>query len=223
MLKEDETIRGMAEEINSVFRSRKGDLVIKLKNGTSSLNKIAEAMGESIGNPSKIRQMTSYDKLVVQDLDELAEECEVTEVERKVVKAQPESLRITSNFSVARGIRWMVVSMTSGRIGEVIRAGWIRVGFVSCRVRKWEERGVGRCPRCLGIGHTVSNCNGPDRSNMCRGFGQTGHQVASCTANTEDRNKFKESLRVGGTETSTQNGKLVETTTDDEDKPSKLE
>jgi len=62
----------MAEEIKSVSRYRKGDLVIKLKNGTSPLNKNAEALGGAIGDPSKVRQMTSYDKLVVQDLDELA-------------------------------------------------------------------------------------------------------------------------------------------------------
>jgi len=57
----------------------------------------------------------------------------------------------------------MVVSMPAGLSRGALEAGRVRVGFVSCRVRRWEDRGTNRCRRCLVGGHLAKDCEGPDR------------------------------------------------------------
>jgi len=57
-----------------------------------------------MGDPSKVKELVTYDRLVVQDLDELADKKEVIEAVSRLVNAQPDDLCIAKNFNVNRGM-----------------------------------------------------------------------------------------------------------------------
>ncbi|XP_033222575.1 cellular nucleic acid-binding protein-like [Belonocnema kinseyi] len=63
---------------------------------------------------------------------------------------------------------------------KLARAGHLKVGWVSCRVRK--KKDTKRCYRCLGFGHVAEGCNGPDRTRGCFRCGKEGHKSAECNS-----------------------------------------
>lgn len=54
-----------------------------------------------------------------------------------------------------------------------------------------EDRGRGRCPRCLVFGHLKGECIGPDRKDCCRECGEKGHQAAQCRSAEDTRLAFR--------------------------------
>lgn len=70
---------------------------------------------------------------------------------------------MVSTMVVRRGQKWMIVSLPATKAAHVQRTRKLRVRYVSCQIRDWEERGISRCPRCLAIGHGRAEFLGPDR------------------------------------------------------------
>jgi len=171
-LKMSDSVRELAEDITTMSKTSRGDIVVKLKHGATSAARLTDAISEVVSDTRKVKEMTTYEKLLIQDLDELAEEIEVVESVGKLVQADTKEIRIVRNFAVDRGMRWMVVSMPLGLVNKALQKGKLRVGFVSCRLRRWEERRTDRCPRCLVDGHLAKDCNGPDRRKNCRACGE---------------------------------------------------
>ena len=64
-----------------------------------------------------------------------------------------------------RGTRKTLVKMEEARALKLLKAAHIKIGWVSCRVRRKTE--VKRCYRCLGFGHMAADCRGPDRNRCC--------------------------------------------------------
>ena len=62
---------------------------------------------------------------------------------------------------------------------SLLKANHIKIGWVSCRVRRKTE--INRCYRCLGFGHMAVNCREPDRSRCCWRCGEEGHAAGSCS------------------------------------------
>jgi len=48
---------------------------------------------------------------------------------------------MVTTIAANSGQKWMVVSLPT----KAQAIGKLRVGYVNCRVRQWEERGRGRC------------------------------------------------------------------------------
>ena len=59
-----------------------------------------------------------------------------------------------------RGNRKAFVLLEEAKALKVLKAAHIKIGWVSCKVRRKKE--LNRCYRCLGIGHIAANCRGPD-------------------------------------------------------------
>jgi len=190
-IKTNETVRKLTEDINSLTKTKQGDILVQLRNGSASTASITKAIGEAIGEPDKAKQLIQYDKIVVQDLDELADEAEVVESIAEATGVDTDKIRILSNFSMPRGTRWMVASLAPGIINNLLKKGKIRVGYVLCRIKQWEQRRMGRCPRCLVDGHLVRDCQGPDRRKNCRACGEVGHHQAKCEADATKREEFR--------------------------------
>lgn len=112
----------------------------------------------------------------------------------KLTKAKPEDLRVVQTWEAARGQKWVVVSIQPALATKVLSLGKLRVGYVNCRLRLWEDRGTGRCPRCLALGHARDTCKGSDRTKCCRACGKTGHLAASCEANGTKKEAFQSIL-----------------------------
>ena len=77
-----------------------------------------------------------------------------------------------------RGNRKASVLLEEARTLKLLKGAYIKIGWVSCRVRKKKE--VNRCFRCLGFGHIAANCQGPDRSRCCWRCGEERHHAVSC-------------------------------------------
>lgn len=60
--------------------------------------RIARVIVEAISNIQKVKELVRYDKLVVQDLDELAEEDEVIEVISRLVETEPTHFTVCGKF-----------------------------------------------------------------------------------------------------------------------------
>jgi len=194
LIKESGKVRELAQDINSLSKTKKGDVLVKLRHGSSAAGSITEAIRTAMGDKGSAKELINYDKLLVKDLDELAEKDEVIAAVSTLTGSDLAKFRVTANFTVDRGMRWMVVAMEPGNIDKVLKAGKIRVGYTVCGVRRWEERRTGRCPRCLVGGHMAKDCAGPDRRHDCRGCGVTGHHVATCKASDEEASRFRRIL-----------------------------
>lgn len=156
---------------------------------------LMEAIGTAKGDRTAIKELAQYQKIVVQDLDELAEPDEIVEAICGMTGAKSKDVRLISTREQSRGQKWVVVSLPATLAKKVISTRKLRVGYVNCRTRLWEERGTGRCSRCLASGHARDACKGPDRRDRCRECGVTGHQAVNCNAGEEKRSAFKSLLR----------------------------
>jgi len=117
---------------DSLTKTKQGDVLVQLKNGSTSIASITKAIGE----PEKAKQLITYDRIVVQDLDELADETEVVDSIAKATGEDSDKIRIISNFRMLRGTRWMVASLVPGLMNSILKRGIIRVGYVICRVKQ---------------------------------------------------------------------------------------
>ena len=70
----------------------------------------------------------------------------------------------------------MYVRLEEARALTFLKATHIKLGWVSCRVRKKTA-----ISRCLGFGHMAADCQGPDRNRSCWRCGEKGHAAASCS------------------------------------------
>ena len=66
----------------------------------------------------------------------------------------------------------MYVLLEEARALKLIKGAHIKIGWVSCRVRRKKE--VNRCFRCLGFGHIAAGCRGTDCSWCCCRCGEEG-------------------------------------------------
>lgn len=71
-----------------------------------------------------------------------------------------------------------MVTMESEMAGEILKKQTIRIGSMECRVRG--RIAVTRCYKCLGFGHRMIDCRGPDRSDHCLNCYGTGHTAKDC-------------------------------------------
>ncbi|XP_033225962.1 cellular nucleic acid-binding protein-like [Belonocnema kinseyi] len=61
---------------------------------------------------------------------------------------------------------------------RLVRAGHLKVGWVSCHVSKRIE--AMKCYRCPGFGHMAAKCEGPDRTKSCWRCGKEGSKAVAC-------------------------------------------
>ena len=87
-------------------------------------------------------------------------------------------LRVSSSKTPYRGNRKAYVLLEEARALKLLKGAHIKIGWVSCRVRRKKE--VNRCFRCLGFGHIAADCRGPERSKSCWRCGEEGHLAGSC-------------------------------------------
>ncbi|CAI6375752.1 unnamed protein product [Macrosiphum euphorbiae] len=191
MIKGSGEVQAVSDYIVGLSKTRDGDLLIRLKAKNQTSGKIVDAISTAMGDKAAAREMAHFQKVVVQDLDEQAEPSEIVEAICGATNAKSEEVRVISTRYLSRGQKWVVISLPAHIANKALAAGKLRVGYVNCRIRSWEYRGRGRCPKCLAFGHRWDDCSGPDRGDRCRECGLTGHQAASCNSTEDVRVVFK--------------------------------
>ena len=97
------------------------------------------------------------------DVDPTVEEEEVAEAVQNYLREEPSSeVKVSLTRKPFSGTRKAFVRLEEARALILLKATHIKIGWVSCTVRKKTE--ISRCYRCLGFGHMAADCRGPDRS-----------------------------------------------------------
>ena len=87
--------------------------------------------------------------------------------------------RVSLTKTPYRGNKKAYVLLEEARALKLLRAAHIKIGWVSCRVRRRKE--LNRCYRCLGFGYMAADCRGPDRIGCFWRCTEEGHITGSCT------------------------------------------
>ena len=88
-------------------------------------------------------------------------------------------LKVSLTKRPYRGNRKAYVLLEETRASKLLKATYIKIRWISCRVR--QKMKINQCCRCLGFGHMVANCRRPDRNRSCWRCGEEGHAAGSCT------------------------------------------
>ena len=113
-------------------------------------------------------------------IDPTVEAEDIADVAWSCLREEPSSgVDVSLTKRTFRGTRKAFVRMEEARALKLLKAANIKIGWVSCRVRRKTE--VKRCYRCLGFAHMAADCRGPNRSRNCWKFGEEGHTAGTCS------------------------------------------
>lgn len=168
--------------VKSIRRTQNGDVLLELGKPGDKAG-FAASLKAALGDKGTVRSLDPKTSVEIRDLDGLSSETEVAEAIRKALPelkeggAAPKIWLTKPNRSEQRTA---VVQLGEKAANKLLSLQHLRVGWVSCRIRRRVE--VPRCFRCLGYGHSSRNCGGPDRGKNCLRCGGVGHERKGCTA-----------------------------------------
>lgn len=169
--------------IVSIQRTRKEDLLIRLKGARKAAEALCKAVSEHV--PGLKTEMRGKRKAVMHlsDLDQDTDKEDIkqgirSELSKINLDIGLEEVEVTSLRPAFAGTQKATVKLSQVHAHKLMRKKRILIGLVSCRLKFREDQQ--RCYRCWEIGHTVSKCNGPDKSRDCFKCGKEGHQKAEC-------------------------------------------
>ena len=152
---------------------------MELKCSTKSRGRLDTAFKEAVGARGTVRHLIPRIEVETVDLEPTIEAKDVEDAVRSLFDVEPElELRVSLSKTPYRGNRKAYVLLEEARALKLLKGAHIKIGWVSCRVRRKKE--VNRCFRCLGFGHIAVDCRGPDRSRFCWRCGE-GYLAGSCT------------------------------------------
>lgn len=213
-IKSCDSVKAVSDRIVELSKTKGGDLLVRVNLKSQNIAPLLEALNEAMGNEAVANHLVQYQKVVIQDLDEQSEEVEILEAISGITSVPPNAARVTTFMSMSKCQKWVIISLTVTAAHEVQKSGRVRVGYVNCRVRAWEDRGRKRCPKCLAEGNGCSTCKGPNRSNCCRKCGkcgESGHQGVMCSATEDKKAVFIEQLQNESTEANATTTRSLET------------
>lgn len=188
-IREEPTLKDMPD-ILSMRRTNAGDLLVEVGKKSKGLDNIAAAIKSAVGD-SPVRTMQQTARMGIFGLDELATVEEVTQAVSTAVEEAGE-IKVAL-VKQDRGLQLAIVSARPEVISRILSLGRLKIGYVSCRVRLWQE--TKRCFKCMGSGHESRECKNADRSKCCRKCGLADHFAKDCSADGATREGFRQVLR----------------------------
>lgn len=185
-----DTLKALREKINpnemgydimSIRKTRAGDALIQLKNGSKNPGDLAAAINETLGAGVRAKGLVPMDTVTITDIEEGLEGDEViTAICNNLTDEQLRKEEVLLRYLKAGkwGTQLAIVSMPAKACADLLRLGKLKIGWTNCRVQR--KANIERCFRCHGTGHKARECSGPDRSDACRRCGETGHRAAGC-------------------------------------------
>ena len=166
--------------VQGIRETRSKNLLVELKWSTKSRGRLDTAFKEAVGARGTVRHFIPRIEVEIADLDPTTKAEDVEDAVRSFLDKEPElELRVSLSKTPYRGNRKTYVLLEAARTLKLLKGAHIKIGWVSCRVRRKKE--VNRCFRCLGFGHIAADCQGPDRSRCCWRCGEMGHLAGSYT------------------------------------------
>lgn len=177
-MRTDPQLKEFSADVQKIRRTQTGDMLIELKkdsvNKSSTYKELTErVMGEKV----QVKAMCPEVTLQLRDLDWITTEEEV----RTAIKEQCDLETVQMTVRLRRaplGTQAASIKLPVDAANKALEVGKIRVGCSVCPL-KISQRPEG-CYRCLEYGHLARNCEGPDRSKLCRWCGDEGHKAQDC-------------------------------------------
>ena len=179
-LKQSVNPEELGATVQGIRETRSKDLLVELKCSTKCRGRLDTAFKEAVGAKGTVRHLIPRIEVEITDLEPTIGTGDVEEAVRGFFEQEPEiELTVSLTKRPYRGNRKAFVLLEEGKALKLLKAAHIKIGWVSCRVRR--KKKINRCYRCLGFGHIAVDCRGPDRSRCCWRCGEEGHTAGSCT------------------------------------------
>ncbi|XP_035736367.1 uncharacterized protein LOC118447926 [Vespa mandarinia] len=166
-------------DIRSFRQTRTGGLLLELNKTTVDIRaSFAETLRKEVGETSSITELVSRATLEIQDCDCCTSSIEVEEALKRTLPGYAGKIEIKITNPNARQQRLALIKIEEEAVAQLLKAGRVLIGFISCSVMRKAE--VRRCYCCLDYGHYSASYKGPGRSKVCYYCGSTGHKIKDC-------------------------------------------
>lgn len=176
-VKEKVDLNKAGVRVKTIRKTVRGDLMIQVDGDSRMAGDLQKAIRKEIKN--EVGLTKNMITLHVLDIDATTTKGDVEEATRSmVIRNDPQSVIVKSMRPSWDGNQIATVQASKESANMLLRAGTIKIGWVNCRIR--ERVTITRCYRCLDFGHTIKECKGPDRTNVCVNCHQPGHRAKEC-------------------------------------------
>uniref|UniRef100_T1HVK9 CCHC-type domain-containing protein n=1 Tax=Rhodnius prolixus TaxID=13249 RepID=T1HVK9_RHOPR len=165
-------------EVKCIRQTRTGDILVELGRNTKDKTAFEMAIVKALQEKATVSQLEPKDSVEIRDLDSLSSEEEVVDAIKAQLGEDVGDVKVHLTKPNNRGLKVAVVQLNVRGASELAKGGFIKIGWVRCRVRR--RAVVKRCFKCLGFGHIAGVCKGPDRSSLCYKCGGMGHVAKEC-------------------------------------------
>ena len=155
-------------------------MLLELGNKTGNNEEFSKALTNAVGHAGAVESRTPRATLEIRDMDSLSTAEEVKKAIEDQIQKPIGDLKVLLTKPNSRAQILAIPEMSETAANELLKTSRIKIGWVNCRVRG--RIMLERCFRCLGYGHQVRDCRGPDRGKNFYKCGETGHNGAACTA-----------------------------------------
>ena len=152
--------------VHGIWETRSKDLLVELKFSKKGRGRLDTALREVIGASRTVRHLIPRIEVKIADIEASIEAEDVENAVRGFFDHASElELKVSLTKRPSPGNRKAYVLLEKARALKLLKVTYIKIGWVSCRVR--QKMKINRSYRCLGFGHMAANCRGPDRSRSC--------------------------------------------------------
>ena len=133
--------------VQGIRETRSKDLLVKLKCSTKSREKIDTAFKEVVGARGTVRHLIPRIKVEIADLEPTIEAGDVEDAFRNYFDQGSElELRVFLSKIPYRGNRKAYALLEQARALKLLKGAHIKIGWVSCRVRRKKEVNLAPLP-----------------------------------------------------------------------------
>lgn len=163
--------------VEKISETKNGDILIQTQSTDSAALLKDKLNGKFDCNDISLRTGMKH-ILHVKNIDAITSKEEIEEAINAATLDLQGPKEVT-NLRPSWGHCQIATIRTDAKIANrLLHEGFITVGYTRCRV--YERIEVKRCSRCWGFNHSIKECNGPNRSDLCARCSQPGHKAVDC-------------------------------------------
>lgn len=166
-------------EVRGIRQTKTGDVLVELGEKTKDKAAFSDVLKKILEGKAVVRSLEPKETLEIRDLDGLTTKEEVEEAITRDLKELAGDIQVSVTKANSQELKTAIVQINTNGAKQLLRAQFIKIGWVRCRVRP--RIVVPRCFKCLGYGHVARTCKGPDRSRACYKCGGADHKGKECT------------------------------------------